>query len=542
MTKKRIFPFLILIMILSFVACSSISNQTLPTPTPQAEEEQPDEDSEVVNQPSTPSSGEILFGSLAMLQSAYEQIYEQTLPSVVTITTLRTISSPEILIPSFPELPEPDFQQKSAGSGFVWDKEGHIITNNHVIEGAESIRVAFADGTSVSAEVVGADASSDLAVLKVDLPASQLKPIEVADSTKVKVGHIAIAIGNPFELDGTMTTGIISGIGRTLPVEYAGTSGLYYSIPDIIQTDAAINPGNSGGPLLDIEGRLIGITTAIESPIRANTGIGYVIPSIIVSKVVPILIEEGDYQQPWIGISGTDMVAELAEAMGLDPSQKGALVIDVTVGSPADEAGLIGSTVEAKVDGQSVRVGGDVITAVDGNPIYDFEDLIAYLARYALVGQTIELEVLRDGKTLEIPLTLAARPGEEREESGNLQPEELSSNAWLGIQAIDLTPEIAEAMGLNKKTTGALVLQVSANSPADEAGIRGSYKMIEIDGEQIPVGGDVITAVDNEKIEGSGDLVQKIRQYAPGDKVKLSIIRDEKSMELTITLGERPSN
>ena len=233
---------------------------------------------------------------------------------------------------------------------------------------------------------------------------------------------VVFAIGNPFGLDWTLTTGIVSALDRSL-------SGDNNTIEHLIQTDAAINPGNSGGPLVDIEGRLIGVTTAIESPVRANAGVGYVIPSIIVSKVVPILISDGDYQQPWIGISGRDLTPESAVAMDLRSSQQGALVIEVTPNSPAAEAGLIGSAKEIEIDGQQVLVGGDVITTVDGRPINDFEDLVAFLARYALVGQTINLEVLRNGETVKVPLTLAARPGQETQQAAALD-----DAAWLGIQ------------------------------------------------------------------------------------------------------------
>jgi S1-C subfamily serine protease len=524
------------LLILSLAACNSSLQLALPTPTPETVVE--DTQGEI---PQSTNSGEILFGSLASLQSAYVQVYQRVLPSVVSITVARTVSTPQLEFPLDPENGAPDFQQRGAGSGFVWDTEGHIITNNHVINGAEIIRVTFSDGTSVLADLVGADASSDLAVLKVDLPASYLKPMEMADSTKVNVGQIAIAIGNPFQLSGTMTTGIISGTGRSLAVDSFSSGGLYYSIPDIIQTDAAINPGNSGGPLVDIEGRLIGVTTAIESPVRANAGVGYVIPSIIVSKVVPILIAEGDYQQPWIGISGRDLTPESAELMDLPREQQGALVIEVTPGSPAAKAGLLGSSIEVEIDRQEVLVGGDVITGVDQQAINDFEDLVAFLARYTIVGQTLTLEVIREGEPIEVPLTLEARPGEESPQSGQL-PGELSGNAWLGIQAINVTPEIAQAMELDADTVGALVQQVSAGSPADEAGIRGSFMPIEVNGEQILIGGDIIVAVGDSEVDSVQSLSLALSQYEPGDEAALSILRDGETIGITVTLAERPSS
>jgi len=527
------------LLVLALTACNSGLQVDLPTPTPEVEVAE--EAAAPADQPQTVNSGEILFGSLASLQSAYVQVYQRVLPSVVSITVARTVTTPQLEFPSNPQNPTPDFQQRGAGSGFIWDTEGHIITNNHVIEGAEIIRVTFSDGTSVLADLVGADASSDLAVLKVDLPTSQLKPMEIADSTQVNVGQIAIAIGNPFQLSGTMTTGIISGTGRSLALDSTGAGGLYYSIPDIIQTDAAINPGNSGGPLVDIEGRLIGVTTAIESPVRANAGVGYVIPSIIVSKVVPILISDGDYQQPWIGISGRDLTPESAELMDLPREQQGALIVEVIPNSPAAKAGLLGSSIEVEIDRQEVLVGGDVIVGVDDQSINDFEDLVAYLARYTLVGQTLNLKIIREGEAIELPLTLEARPGEESPQSEQL-PGELGSNAWLGIQSVTVIPEIAEAMDLPADTVGALIQQVSAGSPADEAGLRGSFMPIEINGEQVLIGGDIITAVDQINVDSVQSLSHALGQYEPGDEVTLSMLRDGETVELPVTLAERLSN
>jgi S1-C subfamily serine protease len=350
-----------------------------------------------------------------------------------------------------------------------------------------------------------------------------------------------VAIGNPFRLNGSMTTGIISGLGRSLLIDSIDSSGLSYSIPDVIQTDAAINPGNSGGVLVDIEGKLIGVTTAIESPVRANSGIGYVVPSVIVQKVVLILIKDGSYQQPWIGISGHDLTPELAKLMNLDSTQHGALVIEITAGSPADTAGLVGSSVTAKVDGQDVKVGGDVITAADNKPINDFEDLVAFLARYATVGQTINLTILRDGKPIEVPLTLAARPSQSQAEQA-AEPQETTGGAWLGIQGTDLTPEIAEAMGVKTDTAGALVVQVTTGSPADKAGIKGSFKPFDSNGQQTLIGGDIITAMDDKALSGIQSLVDILANLKPGDEVKLTLLRDGKSADVQVTLGEKPAN
>ena len=287
--------------------------------------------------------------AVAALEGAFEQVYIQVNPSVVNIQISQTVDTTSLTLPEIPgfpqlQIPEEPQTQQALGSGFVWDTLGHIVTNNHVVEGAEKISVTFYDGTTVPAEIVGTDPDSDLAVIKVDVPTDQLHPVQVADSTQVKVGELVIAIGNPFGLEGTMTMGIISALGRTLPAQSASVEGRYYSIPDIIQTDAPINPGNSGGVLVDDTGQVIGVTAAIESAVQSSAGIGFVIPSQIVQKVVPALIETGHYDQPWIGISGTSMVPELATAMGLDTDQRGALVVDVTADGPADKAGLRAAT------------------------------------------------------------------------------------------------------------------------------------------------------------------------------------------------------
>jgi S1-C subfamily serine protease len=409
------------------------------------------------------------------------------------------------------------------------------------VEGAELIRVNLSNGNSVIATIVGRDSQSDLAVLKIDVPAGELQPIEIADSTQAKIGQIVVAIGNPFQLSSSMTTGIISGLNRSLQLDSTDASGLTFTIPDVIQTDAAINPGNSGGVLVDIEGKLLGVTTAIESPVRANSGVGYVIPSVIVQKLVPILIKDGSYQQPWIGISGRSLTPEVAEAMNLNRTQRGALVAKVTVGSPADKTGLQGSAKTAKIDGQEIKVGGDIITAADGNPVTDFEDLVAFLARYAIVGQTINLTILREGKSIEVPLTLTARPLQTQTEQA-IVPQESSSGAYLGIQGTDVTSEIAEAMGIKTDTSGALVVQVTTGSPADKAGIKGSYKPFELNGQPTMIGGDIVTAVDATAIDGIRSLVDQLAELKPGDEVTLALLRDGKTVNVQVVLGEKPAN
>lgn len=546
MSKKTIKILVSILVISALAACNGAVKIDLPTATPQAATQNSPEEKTPTARPAVESTAPV---DLASLQAAYEEIYAKVLPSVVSITVSKTVLQ---TLPNIPNLPNgfnfgdgqqqaPEFNLTGAGSGFVWDTEGHIVTNNHVVDDAELIRVNLSNGNSVTATVVGKDSQSDLAVLKIDVPASELKPIEVADSTQARIGQIVIAIGNPFQLSSSMTTGIISGLNRLLLLDSTDASGLTYTIPDVIQTDAAINPGNSGGVLVDIEGKLLGVTTAIESPVRANSGVGYVVPSVIVQKLVPILIKDGSYQQPWIGISGRDLTPEVASKMNLNATQRGALVIEVTAGSPADKAGLQGSEKIAKVDGQDMRVGGDVITGVDGNPVTDFEDLVAFLARYASVGQTIKLTVLRDGKSIEIPLTLAARPAQAQVEQA-AEPQETSGGAYLGIQGTDLTPEIAEAMGVKTDTIGALVVQVTAGSPADKAGIKGSYKPFESNGRPTLIGGDIITAVDDNAISGIRSLVNLLTELKPGDEVKITLVRDGKSTNIQVTLGQKPAN
>ena len=552
MKKKVFISGLSLLLVFILAACSGSIQLEIPTAeAEQGKESSPSDsanESEQILPENTDREGTLELTSLMSLQDAYISIYENVLPSVVSISVTRTVIGSGFENPETPfdydfNAPPDDepfeYKESAAGSGFVWDTDGHIITNNHVIESGEVIRVSFADGRSVLAELVGADAASDLAVLKVNLPANGLAPISISDSTNVKVGQIAVAIGNPFQLESSMTTGIVSGIGRSLPLISTDGSGLYYSIPDVIQTDAAINPGNSGGVLVDISGGLIGVTTAIESPVRANAGVGYVIPSVIVEKIVPILIRDGKFEQPWIGISGRDMIPEYAELMELDLEQGGALVIDVTAGSPAEKAGLSGSTIEKTVDEVEVLVGGDVIIAADGIPVNDFEDLVAFLARHTIVDQMITLTIIRDGEEIDLDLTLAARPAQKIIKEIT-EPEEISGGAWLGIYGQDLTNEIAEAMDLPGETSGVLIEKITADSPADEAGLRGSYKPIEINGKEVLIGGDIITAVDGSDISEMQELADIITRSESGTTLSLSILRDGEEIVIDVTLEQRP--
>ncbi len=358
---------------------------------------------------SVPVTGEAL-ASLQALQTTYEQVYQTVNPSVVNIQVEMSSSQGSQTLPSQANpFSGPDTTQTALGSGFVWDTEGHIVTNNHVIEGAASILVTFADGTTVEAKLVGADPQSDLAVIQVNKSAVNLQPLSLVDSSTVKVGELAIAIGNPYGLSGTMTEGIVSALSRSLPVSSSdGVTRGSYTIPDIIQTNAAINPGNSGGVLVDVEGKVIGVTAAIRSSTDSNSGIGFVIPANIVNRVIPVLISKSSYDHPRLGITATTITFNLAKATGLDTAQRGVLVIDVTNGSSADKAGLRGSTTNNNDNGTAVPQGGDIITAIDGQPVRTFEDLTSYLFNYTEVGQKVQLSILRNGSEQTVELTLGS--------------------------------------------------------------------------------------------------------------------------------------
>ncbi|MBN1955822.1 MAG: trypsin-like peptidase domain-containing protein [Anaerolineae bacterium] len=297
-----------------------------------------------------------------------------------------------------------------SGSGFLIDDEGHIVTNNHVIEAADAIYVTFNDGSIRQATVLGRDADSDLAVLHVDDVPADAAPLELGDSGGLSVGQRVVAIGNPFGLQGTMTMGIISGLGRSLPGRVAAGGGVF-SNPEIIQTDAPINPGNSGGPLLDYYGRVIGVNTAIRTTGTGNMGIGFAVPVNTVKLIVPHLIAEGEYRYPYLGIYSENRftIAQLAYELDL-PTSHGVLVSSVTPGGPAALAGVRGGTRTATVLGETVQVGGDIIVAIDGDQVADFYGLIAYLIRETQVGQTVVLTVLRNGEELQIPVELGERP------------------------------------------------------------------------------------------------------------------------------------
>jgi S1-C subfamily serine protease len=290
--------------------------------------------------------------------------------------------------------------QDGQGSGFVYSRNGYVVTNEHVVDGASRIEVTFTEGGTYRAELVGTDVYSDLAVLKVDR--SGLKPLELGNLSDVRVGEDAVAIGNPFGLPGTMTSGIVSQKGRTLPVQGG------FSIPNVLQTDAAINPGNSGGPLLNMRGEVIGVNTAIETETGTFSGVGFAIPVSAVKRVAPRLIEEGDVQHPWLGIEGVTVDSEIAEEMDLEEA-RGFLVIGTSEGGPSAEAGIQGGDREIQWKGRSLNVGGDVIVAIDGQEVSGINDVLTYLARETNVGETVTLTVIRDGEREEIEVELGAR-------------------------------------------------------------------------------------------------------------------------------------
>jgi len=315
------------------------------------------------------------------------EIFEKSEPGVVRVNVQRGEVS----------------ETGGVGSGFVFDKQGHIITNEHVIDDAQKVVITFLDGRSYNADIIGTDEFTDLAVIKVNADLALLHPLTIGDSSNLKVGEQIAAIGNPFGLSGSMTSGIVSQLGRLLP------SGSGYSIPDVIQTDAAINPGNSGGPLLNMRGEIVGINTAIQSATGEFTGVGFAIPSQTVAKIVPTLIEDGEYKHPWIGISGRDIDPDLAKVLELQDAV-GFLVVTVVEDSPASEAGLIGSDKTIDVDGVNYPMGGDIILSVDGIEVRKIDDILIHLQRAKSVGDEMILEVLRDGRTTNISIILAERP------------------------------------------------------------------------------------------------------------------------------------
>jgi 2-alkenal reductase len=326
--------------------------------------------------------------AVPLLEISLEDLYDQVASGVVSIQVV---------------VQQNGNVGTGAGSGFVIDREGHIVTNNHVVDGATRVSVIYYDGIEARATIIGKDADSDLAVLKVDELPSNIRPLSLGDSDLVDVGEWVIAIGNPFGQQSSMTLGIVSAVGRIIP-----TGVTPFSIPQVIQTDAAINPGNSGGPLLNLSGEVIAVNAQIvANGTGTNSGVGFSIPSSIVRMVAPVLIEEGSYQWPWLGVEGTDVTLAVKEANGLD-TQLGAYINGVVNGGPAGAAGIRGSSGVENIDGLPTPVGGDVIVEADGVPITSFSELLVSIA-FKNPGETVELTVIRDGVPQEIPVELAPR-------------------------------------------------------------------------------------------------------------------------------------
>lgn len=351
------------------------------------------------------SSSNVTTNSIQMANDdtlTLTDLFEETQQSVVQVSGTLNEDNP--------------FFGASLGSGFIYDNSGHIITNYHVIAGSnpDDISITFIDGTIYRARVAGADQYSDLAVLRVedDVPADKLMPLPLANSSALLVGQAVVAIGNPFGLSGSMTEGIVSGLNRLIPVyqdPFSDVAAPAFSIPDVIQTDAAINPGNSGGPLLNMQGEVVGINSAIFSTTGGFAGVGFAVPSNAIAKIAPILIESGTFQHPWLGVSGIDMTPEIAEEMGLG-EPRGFLVIEAAPGGPADTAGIQGGNTPVQLAGREIALGGDVILAIDDRDVRKIDDVLGYLQEVTEVGETVTLTVWRDGQIIQIEVTLGARP------------------------------------------------------------------------------------------------------------------------------------
>jgi S1-C subfamily serine protease len=354
--------------------------------------------------PSSPSSS-----------SSLANVFKRVENSVVQITSTRSNPNQITIINGIPA----NSKSTALGSGFVYDNQGHIVTNNHVIDGATTADVTFVDGNTYSAKVIGKVPDSDIAVLQITDNFSEEKviPLPIANSSRLSPGDQLIAIGNPFGLSGTITTGIVSGEGRLLPNPDTG-----FSIPNIVQTDAAINPGNSGGPLLNSQGQVVGMNTAILSRTGSYSGIGFAIPSNTIAKEVPLIIKNGTYTHPWLGIAGGSITPEIAQSASLPRNYKGVVIGSVQPGSPADKAGLQATTQD--MSGSNTHI-GDIITAVDGHPTKQIDDIINYIDSNKSVGDNVKLTINRDGQTMDVTATLQARPNiisEQQQQQPGLGP------------------------------------------------------------------------------------------------------------------------
>ena len=391
---KRMLSYLATVTVLAFglLSCRAMSGVPIQNPQP-AESSNP-----LITAAVQPDTKVVVPPSLDLVssQDTLIQLYEAVNPGVVAIRVLTENGS-------------------ASGSGFVIDLEGHIVTNYHVVENETYLEVTFSSGFKTQGVVIGTDLDSDLAIVKVDAPVEELHPLTMGDSDQVLVGQLVVAIGNPFELEGTMTSGIVSGLGRTLRSMHASPDGRSsFSAGDIIQTDAAINPGNSGGPLLNLNGEVVGVNQAIRSTNftldggAVNSGVGFAIPINMVKRVAPFLIKDGKYDYPYLGIFSIDSLSlQEQEALGLSRSS-GVYVTEVASGGPAEQAGLKGGSSDTNIPG--LFSGGDMIIGIDDRPVRNYNDLIGYLTKTKSPGDTVILRVLRGSEEIDVSLVLGMRP------------------------------------------------------------------------------------------------------------------------------------
>ncbi|MFZ0225062.1 MAG: trypsin-like peptidase domain-containing protein [Candidatus Nitrosopolaris sp.] len=358
----------------------------------------------VIQQRSASDTNQASFKNIAFLSTTQSTnltaIFKKVENSVVQITAKTPNPSLQIIINGIP------LSNKSTrlGSGFVYDRQGHIITNTHVIDGASTADVTFVDGNTYRAKVIGKDPSSDIAILQItdNFSPENLVPLPIVNSSSLQVGQQVIAIGNPFGLSDTMTTGIVSQTGRLLP-----NPETRFATPGAIQTDAPINPGNSGGPLLNMLGQVVGINTAINSATGEFSGIGFAVPSNMIIKEIPTIIKTGTYNHPWIGIVGAGLTPDIAQSAGLPRNSKGVLVASIQSRSPAEKAGLQGITLN---NSSNTQIVGDIITGIDGRHMRSIDDLISYVDLHKSIGDNIMLTVNRHGQILNLNMALETRP------------------------------------------------------------------------------------------------------------------------------------
>jgi serine protease Do len=444
--------------------------------------------------PALPAPSKEQVSEARTLSRTFAQVASQLSPSVVRISIAKTVKMQRRMNPfqgsPFERFfgpgpdeddgtPAPGPKQRGTGSGVVIDNKGYILTNNHVVEDADEVKVTFADGKTVNAKVVGTDPKTDLAVVKVD--GIDVKPAKIGDSDKLQVGEWVMAIGNPFGLDHTVTVGVLSAKNRS--GFQAGTS--HYE--DFLQTDASINPGNSGGPLINLDGEVIGINTMIAG---IGTGIGFAVPSSMFRSVSDQLIHGGKVHRPYLGIYMQDVNDEIQKGLGAKAPAKGALVSQVTPGTPADKAGV---------------KPGDVITSVDGQPV-DGSKAVQRNVLNHKIGQKLELGVWRDGKDMKMSATTAELPGDKGEVA---QGPGGSPKAKLGIGLQSLTPELAERLGVGKGVKGAVVSSVREGSPAQEAGIQEGDVILEVDRKAVSSADEAVHLLTTQRSGGHLVRIQR---------------------------------